>query len=439
MAISANEFYKKILKLETTRQNGITALAGKGVNLSENASLPAIIGGIEAIQTTKQPTPTQITLNTTGSRIIYTAELPNIKITLKNASGDVVANQTTNTSTGGVVSFTVSADGVYTLVATNSADEEIWTNTINIDGVGQYKCPVGKALNDYTWEEIQKYISTYGYGKYMFRINGTEYKQTNFMSKGETSKYSRAYLVHQAENGRLVFMFRDFNTTYKHTSSNTTNINGISWMGSAIRTNCLEVGDIQYTYVPSVSATTSGEYYVYNVDTATFEQVSLPTDYVAKTKYYTRTVIATEGAVLTSLKAQLGLDSNGQQIMPLKVDKYTWTGYGGNTTSETLAKEDDTLIKTTDYIFLPSDSEIWGKDNRFVNYSKYLLEGEQFLAFKNYREDVFRFSGSSNTAYRWLRSPYLAGGTYFCYWNTNGGLNNYSANSTYCAPFCFYL
>ena len=430
MSISGSDYYRKIMALETTRQNGITALAKQGVVLSENASLPSIIGGIEAINKSSGSQVTN-TFNITGSRIIYAAELPNVTFTLKDEFGDIVSSQTTPSTNGGIVAFTVTIDGVYTIVALNSNLEEIWTNTVTVNGVGQYKCYSSKSVNDYTWEELRT-ISANAYGGYMFKVDGQDYKQTNFMAKGATSQASRAYLVDVSDDGYLGFMFTRFNTTYKHHTSSSTNINGISWLGSTIRTNCLAVGDIQYIYDPTVKEGTAGDYYKYNTDTESFEQVLLPDDFSSTTKYYTRVVIETEGAVLTSLKEQLGLDSDGEQIMPRKIDVMTWGGYGAGIT----ASSDTTIIKTQDYIFLPSDSQIFGHKNRSQSYSKYAHEGRQFVAFEEYRENNYRWSNSNSS---WLRSPYASGSPNFCYWYYSGYVNYSYANAANYTPFCFYL
>ena len=429
MSVSSSDFYRKITALEEARKDGIVNLAAKGVQISPNSSIPAVMGGIEAIA--QGGNTTTINVNTSGDRIIYAAELPNTTFKLYNSDNILVQTLTNDASVGGPVAFTVSANDTYTVKAYDNSNTELWTSTITVSQIGQHFCKSGKAINDYTWEELQK-ISTGNYGSYMFKCDGTEYKQTNFMNKGATSDYAKAYLVDITDEGYLMFSYLKFNTTYKHWDSAPTNINGISWIGSKIRTNCLKVGDVQYIYQPSVTASTSGTYYKYNKVDKIFEQVVLPDDYVNTEKYYTRTVIATEGAFLTSLKAQLGNDSNGNQIMPRQRTIKTWGGCGQGIT----ASSDTTVIETVDLMWLPSDSEIFGDSERTNNISKWALEGRTYKAFEKYREKMFYFGGGNG---RWLRSPYVSSGSYFCCWNSNGYVYNYTASPTYCAPVCFCI
>ena len=420
MAISSSNFFKRLNNLETARKNAITALAGKGVDLPESASFPAIVGAIEAIPE-KEGHTSSVIINTSGQRFITVAELPNTTFSLYDEDGQLLDRQTTNTEYGGVVVFSVVVDGVYNVVAENAENVEMWTNSVEINGVGQYNCKTAKSLNDYTWPEL-KTISENAYGEYMFECDGLEYKQTNFMSKGATSDYSKAYLVDITDEGHLLFSFLKYNTSYKHYDSSPSNINGISWVGSSIRTNCLEAGEAQYIFDLNVTAETTGTYYVYDTDTNTFVQVSLPEDYDPTTKYYTRKVIEADGAFIASIKEQVGVPLRKMKIK-------TWGGYGAGKTSS-----DNTIIETQDYAWLPSDSNIFGHKDRWGAYSKFELEGRQFKAFEKYRERIFW--GSSH---RWLRSPYLNFSNSFCYWYYIGYVTNHTASNSYCAPVCFCL
>lgn len=55
----------------------------------------------------------------------------------------------------------------------------------------------------------------------------------------------------------------------------------------------------------------------------------------------------------------------------VQVKKRTWGGYGGAVTSETTAKADNTIIETHDWMFIPSDAEQFGNNDRYATYSKY--------------------------------------------------------------------
>ena len=128
-----------------------------------------------AIDTTKKVTAISVDgvqLELAGSSgthsVIMVAELPNVSLSIKNSSGVVLDTKNTG-SAGGVVIFSVSGNGTYTVIATNTDGTELWTNDIVVDGVGTYNCKTGKALNDYTWEEINT-ASTGGYAKYMWSV-----------------------------------------------------------------------------------------------------------------------------------------------------------------------------------------------------------------------------------------------------------------------------
>lgn len=125
-----------------------------------------------AIDTTKKVTAISVDgvqLELAGSSgAIMVAELPNISLSIKNSSGVVLDTKNTG-SAGGVVIFSVSGNGTYTVTATNTDGTELWTNDIVVDGVGTYNCKTGKALNDYTWAEINT-ASVGGYAKYMWSV-----------------------------------------------------------------------------------------------------------------------------------------------------------------------------------------------------------------------------------------------------------------------------
>ena len=68
---------------------------------------------------------------------ITTAELPNTTIEL-SFGGSVVSTKTTDTTTGGKVSFNVNDSGTYTIRALDSNNTELWTNTVTVSDNGEY-------------------------------------------------------------------------------------------------------------------------------------------------------------------------------------------------------------------------------------------------------------------------------------------------------------
>ena len=101
---------------------------------------------------------------------ITTAELPNTKINLSFA-GSIVQTKTTDGTTGGKVSFDVTDTGTYTVVALNG-DTEIWSNTVVIDDIGEYIVKSGKALSNYTTDEMHTALQG-GYFSTMFSLKDT--------------------------------------------------------------------------------------------------------------------------------------------------------------------------------------------------------------------------------------------------------------------------
>ena len=83
---------------------------------------------------------------------IITAELPNTTVELYK-DDVLLQTQTTNSIKGGKVVFNITEKGEYTIKASKDSTE-IWTNTITITDIGIYKVKSGKALTNYTMEEL---------------------------------------------------------------------------------------------------------------------------------------------------------------------------------------------------------------------------------------------------------------------------------------------
>ena len=106
------------------------------------------------------------------------------------------------------------------------------------------------------------------------------------------------------------------------------------------------------------------------------------------------------------------------------------TGGGSNTASYVTA--------SVDYLPLLAEFEIFGTRS-YANSAEQNYQ-QQYQYYKNGNSKVkYRHSSTSSTAYWWERSPYYNNSNTFCYVNTNGNANYYTARtSNGLAPaFCF--
>lgn len=101
---------------------------------------------------------------------ITTAELPNTTINL-SLGGSIVQTKTTDSTTGGKVSFDIADIGTYTVTALNG-DTELWANTVVVDNIGEYIVKSGKALANYTTDEMHTALQG-GYFSTMFNVKDT--------------------------------------------------------------------------------------------------------------------------------------------------------------------------------------------------------------------------------------------------------------------------
>ena len=209
----------------------------------------------------------------------------------------------------------------------------------------------------------------------------------------------------------------------------TSNNNSISWEGSLIRQNCLPANSTYYTYDDSVNSSTEGTYYIWDNTSSTWQSKILPSEYQDNIKYFSQNVSIEDGVFWT------GLPENIRQNI-VQVNNSTWTGYGGPVTNSSTANSNNDIIISQDFLWIPSDGQIFGNSDRYSNAanSKYTLEGKQLSAFTTYHENRF-YSGNS----RWLRSPYTASSSNFKYWNFYGYSSYDSASTSFCVGLCFCL
>lgn len=393
-------------------KNAIIAKGGTITQANINVSLPELLAGVQSIPQ-----------GGGASMAIIAAELANTTLALYKSDGTLVSQE--STGTGGIVEFEVSEAGTYTIKATKD-NTELWTNTITVDEIGVYNCKTGKALNEYTWAEIET-AGNGGYAEYMWSVG--DYKDlTSFMGQ-TSSSYTRAVILGFNHDDKadgtgkasITFKIPYTSSSYKHREANSSN--GISWVGSLIRQNALKSGESYYLYDDTVTSESSGTYYKYDSNTDAFTEITLPAGFEANTKYYTKTTLSADGAFIAGLPADL--------LSYIKqVTKKTWTGYTGTSSSN-----DSTIIKTKDWLFLLSDGEVFGNDKRYsYRYSKYESEGAQYEYFKEYAENKLRYGN-----YQWLRSPSTSNGSFFCIWNNSGCVNSDSANYTNRVALCFCI
>lgn len=193
---------------------------------------------------------------------IITAELPNTKINL-SFDGSVVQTKTTDSTTGGKVSFDVTKTGTYTVVALNG-DTEIWSNTVVVDSIGEYIVKSGKALNDYTPDEMHTALQG-GYFSTMFNL-----KDTFTLVKSGNILNNEKFFVEKitAVNGKEIVDFRiarefyranyNFNPRYAHlTSSSATSwsndySNNGGYKYSVMRQRMMKMGENVYMQAQSI-------------------------------------------------------------------------------------------------------------------------------------------------------------------------------------------
>lgn len=94
------------------------------------------------------------------------------------------------------------------------------------------------------------------------------------------------------------------------------------------------------------------------------------------------------------------------------------------------AKVVDTVCK----VFIPSEVEVFGE----CHYSK-KGEGEQYEAFKHWKDRIKGYPDSTYGRYWWLRSPDSGSNSNFCIVSSDGGYSNNAAYSTFGVAPCFAI
>ncbi|MGN1221782.1 MAG: DUF6273 domain-containing protein [Christensenellales bacterium] len=379
-----------------------------GVISSSNISpsFKDIMNGIDSIP--------QANVNLTGAANVLVAEMPNVTITMEDESGNIIDTKTTNATVGGAVTFSTENFGNYRFTATDSDSNVIWTKLFSVPNAGLHYCKVGKAFTDYTPAEINLAAKN-DYAKIMWSVGDT----ISITTIGSKKTYHIAGFNHYAKaDGSgycgLVLEMNDYtNSSYKH---NATNDNTIGWEGSLIRQNGLAAGDVYYLRA-TVDSATEGTYYVYDEFAKDWVEKALPSEYDETEIYYTKNTLEADGAFIT------GLPDWKDYIVQVE----TATADAGSGFKK--------IIVSKDRVFLPSDAEVFGSNNRYSKYSQYDLEGQQYDYYKNnWSDGKVRASGSW-----WLRSPCSGSATSFCCVVNSGCVSSNNASFGNYARLVFCL
>ena len=416
MSVQSSDFYNKLSRLETARQTGITNLGIKGITVAAGTSIPTIMARILTIPTTSITT-IQQNLSTNGDAIIVAAELPGVTLTLKDASSNVLASQTTDATYGSAVAFALnsSAQATYTIVATDSNSNELWINTIEVNGIGVYNCKSGKAFANYTAAEVNTAAKNH-YAQYMWSVGDTR----NITTIGASKQWVIGAFEHDdkasggGKAGITMIMQSYTGSTYKHYNSN---VNNIGWEGSLIRQNGLKLGDVYYTRETGLTSSSEGTYYAFDTTNNEWVAKELPGDWDSTEVYYSQNIATADGAFITGLS-----DWASYMVPVIKKTADAGSGY-------------KKIIHSTDNVFLLSDGEVFGNSDRYTTVSKFALEGDQYDYFKNkYTDKKIRLG-----TFWWLRSPYSGNATHFCCVFSEGCVYTSTASTTYYARLAFCL
>ena len=259
-----------------------------------------------------------------GSYKITTAELPNTTINL-SFGGQVIDTATTPATTGGKVSFEVSETGTYTITAL-SGSTELWTNSVVVDNIGEFVVKSGKALANYTIEEMHTILQG-AYFSTMFSL-----KDTFTLSASGNILNNHKFFVEKItqENGKEIVDFRmanqysggtySINPTYYYLSSssatswsNSYSSNG-GYKYSAMRQTMMKQGEAVYSQATSIkpddSTLTNGIPFsqikytdsndtsaVYSYDTATDTMTALASWTAGSTAYFVKGYFKNVGTI----------------------------------------------------------------------------------------------------------------------------------------------
>lgn len=482
---------QRIIGGKSSLKTGLNAILPTGHKITDSETIDEYSSHLQHIQTGSgggETSTIDVTIN--GSSAIICAELPNTKLKLYNSAETLLDTKITDATKGGVVTFSVSANGTYTIKAFSSDDTELWTNTITISEVGTYNVKTGKALNDYTWAEINT-ASTQGYARFMWSLG--DYK-TLEQTGSILNNYQFIIIGFRhdvlASDGTtkagITFKMKKYYTgstyninpmIYLNGSSTYRNTGGLR--SSLMRQRFQAQGEECYSQASSITAEllasgliyadgTNCPLYSYDEETDTYSVATSETFNTSKV-YHIKGCYKSIGQIEEAdfvVGKHLTYSSNGYKIPSAWVSGTTYyciyptlqeDGAFYNALSsiiqyikpvkktQTCGNAKTNLCTTIEKVWMLCAEEIWG-ENRTTQSDQGLTmtgagfyngagEGNMYDYFKDFR---FGKIASANS-YWWTRSP----GTYnYNSWNyvSNSGYisNSYVYNNYYVCP-CFCI
>lgn len=373
---------------------------GGTIEMPTGAKQPPLTNLVAGIQTI----PINIIQGTNYS--VLTAETQNTTFTLSQ-NGQTIDTKTNDSTVGGVVIFTPSSAGTYTLTATQNGTQK-WTKEFTIATVGEMIVKTPIALNDYSEDEINLAAKNH-YAKYMWNV--FDWKDSESFMGSTATEYKRRYILgfetKELADGSgmcgIEWIFTHTPDTYNYDDGSR---NGVSWEGSKARTRCLPTGIDYYRYDNTVTAGTAGTYYTYDYTLNTWLEHTLPDEYMDTADYYAKMTTTQDGVIWNGVPTSLR-----NTIVNVKIP--TWRGFvkaNASLSREKKAAENANII-SIDKLYLPCCQDLFGdRPDRFefdyYGYNK--NEGMKLPMPNNYWTIYANGYG--------LRSPSVNDRSSACYW-----------------------
>ena len=375
---------------------------GGTIEMPTGAKQPPLTNLVAGIQTI----PINIIQGTNYS--VLTAETQNTTFTISQ-NGQIIDTKTNDSTVGGVVIFTPSSAGTYTLTATQNGTQK-WTKEFTIATVGEMIVKTPIALNDYSEDEINLAAKNH-YAKYMWNV--FDWKDSESFMGNTTTEYKRRYILgfetkELADGSGMCGIEWIFTHTPGQYNYDDGSQNGVSWEGSKARTRCLPTGIDYYRYDNTVTAGTAGTYYTYDYTLNTWLEHTLPDEYMDTADYYAKMTTTQDGVIWNGVPTSLR-----NTIVSVKIP--TWRGFvkanGSPRTAKERAAENANII-SIDKLYLPCGQDLFGDrpDRYEFNYYGYNKNEGMKLPMPNNYWTVY----GSNSYF--LRSPNCSLMNEICYW-----------------------
>ena len=194
-----------------------------------------------------------------GGSTIVAAELPNN--VLKLYSGATLLD--TKTVTTAPVEFSVSENGTYTVKAYDTSNNELWTKDVVVDEIGVYTCKSGKALTNYTKEEIHTLLQNglfstmFSYGdKWKFVQSGSLFNNLDFFVEKITKSNGKEIVDFRAVAGASstynIFPQMSYITSSSASSWTKTRYSYGGYKYSAMRQRMMKQGEDVYSQATGI-------------------------------------------------------------------------------------------------------------------------------------------------------------------------------------------